>query len=109
MEYSPLNFFKRYFFFLAVLVLRCCVGFSLVAGAALLAVRGLLIAVASLVVVHGLQDTQASVAVGHGHTIWDVPRSGIELASPELAGRFFTTEPPGKSSLFFSFFLKIYF
>ena len=65
--------------------------------------------VASLVVVHGLQDTQASVAVGHGHTIWDVPRSGIELASPELAGRFFTTEPPGKSSLFFSFFFFLRF
>ena len=29
--------------------------------------------------------------------MWDLPGSGIELMSPSLAGRFFTTEPPGKS------------
>ena len=28
--------------------------------------------------------------------IWDLPGSGIECLSPALAGRFFTTEPPGK-------------
>ena len=28
----------------------------------------------------------------------DVPHPGIEPASPALAGRFFTTEPPGKTS-----------
>ena len=27
----------------------------------------------------------------------DLPHSGIETASPALAGGFFTTEPPGKS------------
>ena len=27
----------------------------------------------------------------------DLPDPGIELASPAMAGRFFTTEPPGKS------------
>ena len=26
----------------------------------------------------------------------DLPRSGIEPVSPAVAGRFFTTEPPGK-------------
>ena len=26
----------------------------------------------------------------------DLPRPGIEPASPALVGRFFTTEPPGK-------------
>ena len=26
----------------------------------------------------------------------DLPDPGIELASPALAGKFFTTEPPGK-------------
>ena len=26
----------------------------------------------------------------------DLPSPGIELVSPALAGRFFTTEPPGK-------------
>ena len=29
----------------------------------------------------------------------DLPNPGIELACPALAGRFFTTEPPGKSHL----------
>jgi len=29
----------------------------------------------------------------------DLPDSGIELTSPALAGRFFTTEPPGKPVL----------
>ena len=30
----------------------------------------------------------------------DLPDPGIELASPALAGGFFTTEPPGKSLQF---------
>ena len=30
--------------------------------------------------------------------MWDFPRSGMELASAALAGRFFTAELPGKSS-----------
>ena len=30
-------------------------------------------------------------------SLGDVPDPGIKLASPALAGRFFTTEPPGKS------------
>ena len=29
---------------------------------------------------------------------WDLSNSGIEIGSPVLAGRFFTTEPPGKPS-----------
>ena len=33
------------------------------------------------------------------HDIWDLPGSRIELASPALAGRVFTTEPPGKPLL----------
>ena len=28
--------------------------------------------------------------------MWELPRPGIEPVSPALAGRFFTTEPPGK-------------
>ena len=31
------------------------------------------------------------------HSMWDLPGPGVELVSPELIGRFFTTEPPGKS------------
>ena len=32
------------------------------------------------------------------HGMWNLPRSGIEFMSPALAGRFLTTEPPGKPS-----------
>ena len=32
--------------------------------------------------------------------MWDFPRPGIRLLSPALAGRFFTTEPPGKFSIY---------
>ena len=31
--------------------------------------------------------------------MWDLPRPGIKPVSPASAGRFFTTEPPGKPSL----------
>ena len=31
------------------------------------------------------------------HSMWDLPGSGIELQSPALVGRFFSTEPPGKA------------
>ena len=36
--------------------------------------------------------TQALVLCG----MWDLPDPGIKPVSPALAGRFFTTEPPGK-------------
>ena len=36
------------------------------------------------------------------HSMWDLPRPGIEPVSPVLAGGFFTTELPGKPpSIFF--------
>ena len=36
--------------------------------------------------------------------MWDLSRSRIKLMSPALAGRFFTTEPPGKPLIcFFTF------
>jgi len=35
----------------------------------------------------------------------DLPNSGIEPASPALVGRFFTTEPPGKPLVLFTFSL----
>ena len=34
--------------------------------------------------------------------MWNLPRQGIKPVSPALAGRFFTTEPPGKPLLFLS-------
>ena len=33
--------------------------------------------------------------------MWDLPGPGIKPTSPALAGRFFTTEPPGKPFLLF--------
>ena len=54
---SKLVFFIKKIFFLAVLALHCCVGFSLVmmhGGCSLVAVHGLLLVVTSLVVVPGL-------------------------------------------------------
>ena len=30
------------------------------------------------------------------HDMWDLPGPGLEPLSPALAGRFLTTEPPGK-------------
>ena len=71
------------------------------------AVSRLLAAAAFLVVKHGLDSTPASaVAVPElwstGSTavvlrsMWDLPRSEIEPASPATASGFFTTEPPGK-------------
>ena len=45
----------------------------------------------------GLQST-GSIVVAHGPSLvvcgmWHLPRSGIKLVSPAVAGRFFTTEP----------------
>ena len=40
------------------------------------------------------------VAVSGGyllHSMWDLPRPGIEPVSPALAGGFLTTVPPGES------------
>ena len=34
------------------------------------------------------------------HSMWDLPRPGVEAVSPALAGRFFITQPPGKPSEF---------
>ena len=61
---------------------------------------------ASAVLVHGLSSC-GSWALEHRlnrfgaqawlpRGMWDLPGSGIEPISPTLAGRFFTTEPPGK-------------
>ena len=43
--------------------------------------------------------TWASLVVSHG--MWKLPGQGIKSRPPALAGRFFTTEPPGKPSYVF--------
>ena len=71
----------------------------------------------SVVVAHRLQST-GSVAVARGLSscgaraqllrgMWDLPRPGLEPVSPELAGRFSTTAPPGKSQ--FTTFCLVFF
>ena len=109
------------YLFLAVLGLCCCTGFALVVargGYSLVGVRGLLITVASPVSERGLQSTRTSVVGVRGliscgaqaaeHklscgvwaylllSIQELPGPGTEPGSPALAGRFFTTEVPGK-------------
>ena len=42
------------------------------------------------------------------NSMWDLPRPGIKLVSHALAGRFFTTQSPGKLSLYFFLFLLYY-
>ena len=44
--------------------------------------------------VHGI--SQARILEFPFPSPGDLPDPGIELVSPALAGRFFTTEPPGK-------------
>ena len=80
------------FYFLAVLGLCCCVGFTLAVasgGCSLVAVPMLLIAVVSL-------GTRAQLL----HSMWDIPGLRIEPVSHALAGGFFTTEPPGKPTFY---------
>ena len=50
-----------------------------------------------LVAAHGLSSCGARAYLLRG--MWDPPGSGLEPASPALAGGFPTTEPPGKSAL----------
>ena len=52
----------------------------------------------SLVPVQGFSSCGAWVWLFHG--MWDLSRLGITPLSPALAGRFFTTEPSGKPSLY---------
>ena len=133
--YIVLFCFKSIYFiylFLAALGLPCCTrAFSSCSEWGLLfaAVPGLLIAVASLCCGARALGVQASVVVACGLSswglqslerrlsscgaqayllrgMWDLPGPGLEPMSPALAGRFLTTEPPGKP---FSFISKILF
>ena len=88
----------------------------------------LLAVVASLVVEHALEGTQApwwwrvdsvvaapglrstgSAVVVHGLScMQDLPGSGMGFVSPALAGRFFTTEPPGEPPKYLSLLNKYF-
>ena len=100
-------FFKFYYYlfsylFLTVLGLRFCArAFSNCGkqGPLFIAVRGPLTVVASLVAEHRLQTRRLSNCGSRAqplHSMWDLPRPGLEPMSPALAGRLSTTAPPGK-------------
>ena len=68
-------------------------------GPLFIAVRRPLTIAASLVVEHRLQTRRLSNRGSRAQLLrgmWDLPRPGLEPVSPALAGRFSTTEPPGK-------------
>ena len=87
---------------MAVLGLHFCVkAFSSCGkwGPLFIAVRGPLTIAASLVVEHRLQMCRLSSYGSEAqplHSMWDLPRPGLEPVSPALAGGFSTTVPPGK-------------
>ena len=69
-------------------------------GPLFIAVRGPLTITASLVAEHRLQTCRLSNCGSWAQLLcgtWDLPRPGLELVSPALAGRFSPTAPPGKS------------
>ena len=41
--------------------------------------------------------------------MWDLPRPGLEPASPALAGRLSTTAPPGKPYSYYYYYFKLLF
>ena len=96
-----------YLFILVVLGLRFCArAFSSCGkqGPLFIAVRGSLTIAASLVAEHRLQTRRLSSCGSRAHLLhvmWDLPRPGLEPASPALAGRLSTTAPPGKPYFYF--------
>ena len=109
---------------MAVLGLRFCArAFSSCGkrGPLFIAVRGPLAIAASLVAEHRLQTCRLSNCGSRAQLLrgmWDLPRPVLEPVSPELAGGFSTTAPPGKPDLnvfkkppsgFKSCFMFIYF
>ena len=74
-------------------------------GPLFMVVRGPLTVAASLVAEHRLQTRRLSSCGSRAQLLrgtWDLPRPGLEPASPALAGRLSTTAPPGKPHNYFS-------
>ena len=100
---------------MAVLGLRFCArAFSSCGkwGPLFIMVHGPLTIAASLVAEHRLQMRRLSNCGSWAQPLrgmWDLPRPGLEPASPALAGRFSTTVPPGKPPLLFIIvYIKVY-
>ena len=87
---------------MAVLGLRFCARvFSSCGkrGPLFIVVRGPLTIAASLAAEHRLQTRRLSSCGSRAQLLrgmWDLPEPGLEPVSPELAGGFLTTAPPGK-------------
>ena len=100
-------FLKLINLFLAVLGLRFCTrAFSSCGkrGPLFIALRGPLTIATSLVAEHRLQTRRLSSCGSRAYLLrdmWDLPRPGLEPASPALAGRFSPTAPPGKPYIYF--------
>ena len=96
-----LNFYLFIYLFWAVLGLRFRArAFSSCGkwGPLFIAKRGPLTIAASLVAERRLSNCGSRAQPLRG--MWDLPRPGLEPVSPALAGRFSTTAPPGKPSIF---------
>ena len=68
-------------------------------GPLFIVVRGPLTVAASVVAKYRLQTRRLSSYGSRAQLLrgmWDLPRPGLEPVSPELAGRFSITAPPGK-------------
>ena len=96
-------FFSQYFFsliyiylFVAVLGLHCYSGLPLTVVSGGFSLQWLLLLHSSVSTACGLSSCGALAQLLCG--MQDLPGSGIEPVSPALTGRFFTTEPPGKSN-----------
>ena len=97
----PTHFFLKILFMAVLGLCFCARAFSSCGkwGPLFIAVRGPLTIAASLVAEHRLQTHRLSNCGSWAQPLrgmWDLPRPGLELVSPALAGRFSTTAPPGK-------------
>ena len=80
-------------------------------GPLFIAVRGPLTIAAPLVAEHRLQTHRLSSCGTRAKLLrgmWDLPRPGLEPASPALAGRLSTTAPPGKPPFFYYINVCVY-
>ena len=116
-----LYFFIFYFlFFLKIYLLIALLGLRFCArafcscgkrGPLFITMRRPLTIMASLVAEHRLQTRRLSSCGSRAQPLrgmWDLPKPGLEPASPALAGRFSTTAPPGKPSYFILFVVFSY-
>ena len=96
-----LDFFLFNYLFWAVLHLHSCTSFSGCGEWWLLSSSGARASPCSGFSCCGAQLEDSVVAARRLNScgMWDLPVSGLEPTSSALAGRFFTTEPPGSPEI----------